>query len=167
MQTENGTPRLLDDASGVRLSLDPRGRLTLTCPDGRHHAGVEPVRAFPISDPTCWISFCDSEGKEVLCLRSADTLVPEMRALLEEELAHREFVPVIKQIYRVSGEGTPSDWEVDTDRGRTRFTIDNEEDVRHLGPHRVLITDTRKLRYQLPDTRDLDSHSRRLLERFL
>jgi hypothetical protein len=31
----------------------------------------------------------------------------------------------------------------------------------------VLITDARKLRFQVPDTRTLDSQSRRLLERYL
>lgn len=155
------------DGQDVRLTLDAWGRLELTTADGRRHVGVEPVRAFPISDPASWISFCDSQGREVLFLRSAEVLTDESRQVLEGELAVREFVPEIQRIVRVAGDGSPSDWQVETDRGPTQFTLDSEDDIRHIGPRRVLITDARKLRYQVPDTQALDGHSRRLLERFL
>ena len=49
--------------------------------------GVDPVRAFPISDPNHWISFTDDQGSEVFCLRSLDGLAPESRRLLEQEAA--------------------------------------------------------------------------------
>jgi len=154
------------DGSGVRLSLDPWGRLVLEAPDGQRHAGVEPVRAFPISEPDRWYSFCDHQGHEVFHLRSVEALDPESRRLLEEEMASREFVPVIRRIKRASAEGTPCDLDVETDRGPTRFTLDSEDDIRHLGPQRVLITDKRKLRYEIPDILALDGHSRRIIERF-
>jgi hypothetical protein len=125
------------------------------------------VRGFPISDPTRWISLCDTQGREIVCVESLDDLPPAVREVLEEELALREFVPVIKRIVRVSGETSPSDWEVETDRGPTQFTLDSEDDVRRLGGNRVLITDSRRLRYHVPDTRALDRASRRVLERFL
>ena len=48
-------------------------------------------------------------------------------------------------------------WDVETDRGPARFTLDTEDDVRRISAHRVLITDSRKLRYQVPDTRTLDA----------
>jgi hypothetical protein len=160
-------PAPVSNGRGITLSVDAWGKLVLGTPDGRRLVGVEPVRAFPISEPTRWISFVDSEGREVHCLESLDGLAPETRRLLEGELSLREFMPSIKRILRVSGEGTPSDWEVETDRGTARFTLDSEDDVRRLGPDRVLITDARKLRFQVPDTRSLDGHSRRVLERFL
>ena len=47
------------------------------------------------------------------------------------------------------------------------FTVDHEEDIRLIGSSRVMITDARRLRYQVPDIRVLDAHSRHLLERFL
>ena len=157
----------VSNGRGITLSLDAWGKLVLDTPDGRHHVGVEPVRAFPISEPARWVSFVDAEGREVHCLESLDGLAPEMRRLLESELSLREFMPSIKRIVRVSGEGTPSDWEVETDRGPTRFTLDSEDDVRRIGPDRVLITDARKLRFQVPDIKALDGFSRRVLERFL
>ena len=154
------------DGRGIRLEVDAWGHLVLDTPDG-HFSNVEPIRAFPITEPTSWIAFCDSDGREILCLESMEGLDPEARRLLEDELALREFVPTIHRVIRVTAEGTPSDWEVETDRGPTRFTLDNEDDVRRLGPNRVMIIDARKLRFQVPDTRKLDSLSRRILERYL
>ncbi|MCA1684426.1 MAG: DUF1854 domain-containing protein [Planctomycetia bacterium] len=164
-QTADG-PRV-SDGHDIRLSLDAWGRLVLSTDDGQQYVGVDPVRAFPISDPTSWVSFTDEHGREVFCLRTLDGLSAESRAFLERELSLRDFVPVIRRIVRVSGDSTPCDWEVETDHGRTRFTLDNEDDVRLLGPHRVMIGDSRKLRYQIPDTRSLDGHSRRLLDRYI
>jgi hypothetical protein len=151
----------------VELSLDAQGRLVLATPDGSRHVGVEPVRAFPLSEPRRWVSICDPEGRELLCLESLDALPEASRTLLEEELSLREFVPVIQRIVRVIGDSTPSDWDVETDRGPTRFTLDTEDDFRTLGPHRVLISDSRKLRFHIPDTRALDASSRRILDRYL
>jgi hypothetical protein len=149
------------------LVRDAWGRLVLIDADGRRHAGLEPVRAFPLSDPNRFISLCDAQGREVVCVESLDDLAPATRQVLEDELALREFVPVIQRILRISGETSPSDWDVETDRGTARFTLDSEDDVRRLGADRVLITDTQRLRYHVPDLRKLDPASRRLLERFL
>lgn len=167
MKNDRTETARLSNSSGITLSLDANGRLVLVTPEGHRHLGVEPIRSFPIGDPSHWISFCDSEGREILCLESTDGLTPNSLALLENELALREFVPIIKQIIKVSAEGTPSEWDVETDRGPTNFTLDSDDDVRRLGPTRVLITDARKLRFQVPDTRTLDSQSRRILERYL
>jgi hypothetical protein len=158
-----GFPR----SSNFGLSHDAHGRLVLIDDQGRRFVGVEPVRPFPITHPTRWISFCDAEGHEILTIESLDDLAPALRQLLEEELSLREFIPVIKRIVRVSADSFPSDWDVTTDRGPTRFTVDAEEDIRRLGPSRVMITDARRLRYQIPDVSALDAQSRRMLERFL
>jgi Domain of unknown function (DUF1854) len=150
----------------LALSVDAFGRLVLETPDGARYEGVEPVRAFPLSEPDRWVALCDADGREVVCLESLAALAPEARALVEDELSRREFMPLIQKIVRVSGDSAPSQWDVETDRGPTRFTLDSEDDVRRVDTHRVLITDARKLRYQVLDTRVLDHHSRRLLERF-
>ncbi|MGE3820041.1 MAG: DUF1854 domain-containing protein [Isosphaeraceae bacterium] len=151
----------------IELSRDVWGRLILETSDGERLVGVEPVRAFPITDPDHWIAFVDVDGREVFGLGTIEGLSETTRTLLQEELALREFVPVIRRIVRVSGDTIPSEWEVQTDRGPSVFTLDNDEDVRRLSDHRVLITDSRKLRYQVLDLRALDTASRRALERFL
>jgi hypothetical protein len=152
---------------GFSLSHDDWGRLVLIDDQGRRFIGVEPVRAFPISHPAAWISICDSEGREIMALETLDGLPDTVRKTLEDELSLREFIPIIKRIVRVSSDSFPCDWEVMTDRGPTVFTIDTEEDIRLLGPKRVMITDARRLRYQVPNVEALDAKSQRLFERFL
>ncbi len=154
-------------ASSFNLSRDAWGRLVLVDEQGERHVGVEPVRAFPLSDPTHWISLCDGHGRELVQVASLDDLEPALRQLIDEELQTREFVPTILKIVKVHGEISPADWDVETDRGKTRFTLDNEDDVRRLDPQRVLITDAQKLRYYIPNIRALDHTSRRILDRYL
>jgi len=149
------------------LTHDPWGRLVLTNPDGSAHVGVVPVRAFPIGHPKGWLILCSSEGRELHCLEDPTTLPRELRGLLDEELARREFVPVIRRVRKVSSYLEPAEWEVDTDRGPTRFVLKTEDDVRRLGPYRALIIDAQGVRYLIPDTRDLDAYGRRAVERYL
>lgn len=167
MSNEATNFQAIESGVDIDLTLDDQGRLVLSTKEGRRYVGVEPLRAFPLSDPGHWISVCDGEGRELLCLRSLEGLTAASRKLIEEELRLREFVPVIQRIVWATGDSTPSDWEVETDRGPTRFTIDSEDDVRALATYRVLITDSRKLRFQIPDSRALDPSSRRILERYL
>jgi hypothetical protein len=151
----------------IELQIDPWGRLVLLDEFGITHVGVEPVRAFPISDPGRWISLVDTEGQELLQVESLDDLTPTTRQILLDELSRREFLPVIQRIVKVTTETIPALWEVETDRGSTRFTLDGEENVRRLGHSRALIIDAQGIRYLIADTKALDAHSRRILERYL
>jgi hypothetical protein len=149
------------------LHRDAWGRLVLTAPDGRQHTGVEPVRAFPLSDPRHGIALCDGNGREFVWIDDLDSLPAPLRQVLEEELAGREFVPVIVRVFSVSAPVEPSEWEVETDHGLTRFLLNSEDDVHPLDEHRALVTDAHGIRYLIPDLRQLDATSRRLLERYL
>ena len=149
------------------LEIDAWGRLVLTDEFGHRHVGVEPIRAFPISEPGRWISLCAPDGQELIQVETLDDLSDENRRLVLDELSRREFLPVIRRIVRVATETIPSTWEVETDRGRTTFTLDGEENVRRLGHDRALIVDARGIRYLIADTKALDSHGRRILERYL
>jgi hypothetical protein len=159
----NGHPR----PTPFALHSDAWGRLVLTDADGRQHIGVEPVRAFPISDPRHGLALLDAEGRELAWIDRLDDLATPVRRVLEEDLARREFLPVICRILRVSAPVEPSEWEVETDRGMTAFVLNSEDDVRSLSDHRALIYDARGIRYLIPDLRRLDATSRRLLERYL
>jgi hypothetical protein len=159
----NGQPQKLN----FQLHLDAWGRLVLVEAGGKEHIGVEPVRGFPISEPHWGISICDAEGHELLWLDSLDELPETLRQLVEESLARREFLPVLRRILKISTLVEPSEWEVETDRGRTRFILNNEDDVRPLDDHRALVIDANGIRYVIPDLRLLDAGSRRVLERYL
>lgn len=149
------------------LERDSAGRLIVVDANGQRYVDVEPLRAFPISDPEHWISFCDAQGREVACVPSISQLPSEQRELLQSELTRREFVPVIQRIESISSLAEPCEWAVLTDRGPTRFVLNSDEHVRKLGADRALILDSHGLRYLVPDAKQLDAHSRRLLSRYL
>jgi hypothetical protein len=149
------------------LHRDAWGRLVLIDAYGRQHTGVDVVRAFPLSDPRRGIAICDAEGRELVWLADLDALPPPLAQQIEEELAKREFVPIIRRILKVSAPVEPSEWEVETDRGRTSFVLNSEDDVHELDAHRALITDAHGIRYLIADIEQLDATSRRLLERYL
>jgi hypothetical protein len=149
------------------LHHDAWGRLVLIDADGQRYVGVEPVHAFPVSDPDHWISICDGQGHEVVVIEDLASLPPSVRQVLEDDVSQRELLPVIRRIVDVSADTDPSQWSVETDRGRTRFLVNGEDDVRRMGPHRRLVVDAHGLRYLIPDTRALDAASRRVLDRYV
>jgi len=149
------------------LQHDSQGRLVLVDTQGIRHVGVEPVRGFPISDPDHWISICDLEGKELTSIEDLHAIAPALREVLETDLARREFVPLIRRIVGVPADTEPTEWEVETDRGNTRFLLNTNDDVRRLGPNRALVVDAHGIRYLIEDMRQLDVSSRRVLERYL
>ena len=161
----NGDPTVAPPA--IELEYDTFGRLVLNDAAGRRHVGVEPIRAFPLSDPRRSISICNAEGVEVLWIEDLDAAPAAARQMIEEELSRREFMPVIQRVVRVSSNTDPSRWEVETDRGATEFMLKNEDDVRRVGPRGAILLDSSGMRYLVPDTRKLDSASRRVLERYL
>jgi hypothetical protein len=147
------------------LERDAWGRLVLK--DEARTIAVEPVRAFPISRPREGIALMDEHGREAEWIPSLDELPAGVREALEEELRRREFMPRIRRVVRVSGNVEPTTWDVETDRGPTRFVLNGEDDVRRLSEDRALVIDAHGIRYLIPDLAALDAHSARLLERYL
>ncbi len=144
------------------------GDLVWTGAQGQRVSGVLPVRAFPIQAPQDGISLVDPEGHEVAWFAQFDAIPEHARSLIEEELARREFMPVIQRIAAVSGFSTPCTWIVDTDRGRAEFVLRGDEDIRRIGSaHALLIADAHGIHYLVPDQLALDAHSKRVLDRFL
>ncbi|HEY7158673.1 MAG TPA: DUF1854 domain-containing protein [Gemmataceae bacterium] len=165
--TPNGSVNGQPGAKPFSLSHDAWGRLVLTDAGGIQHAGVELIRAFPLSDPRHGISICDNHGRELVWIDKLDDLPSTLIEQIEDELAKREFVPVIRRVLRVSAPVEPSEWEIETDRGRTSFVLNSEDDVCEMEGNRALVTDAHGIRYLIPDIEQLDAHSRRLLERYL
>lgn len=148
------------------LTRNAAGRLVLT-QDGHIHAGVVPVRAFPIAAPDECISLMGTEGHELYWIDSLADLSDEIVNLIREELAHREFTPEIRKIHSVASFATPSTWQVETDRGDTELLLKAEDHIRRLSPSALLITDGHGVSFLIRDLELLDTHSRKLLDRFL
>lgn len=149
------------------LSRNAFGQLILTTESGDSHAGIVPVRAFPIAAPDEGIALVSSDGHEVGWIDRIADLPPAIGQLIEEELASREFVPEIERIIEVSSFACPSTWQVVTDRGNAALVLKGEEDIRRLTQTRLIIADTHGIEFLIRDTGRLDRHSRKLLDRFL
>jgi hypothetical protein len=149
------------------LTRNSFGRLILTTADGVVHEGVSPVRAFPVQAPEDGISLLNSDGKEVAWIDLISDLPPAIGALVTEELSGREFMPEISRINSVTSYATPCTWSVATDRGDTEFVLRGEEDIRRLTVDTLLISDIHGIHFLVRDIRELDKHSKKILDRFL
>ena len=156
-----------DMKESFSLSRDALGCLVFCDQEGREHIDVKPIRIFPISDPEHWVSICDADGNEIICIEDLNQLPGQVRHILLEELGVREFLPIIKKIMGISSRFEPSEWQVETDRGETCFILNDEDDIHRLSFYRILIIDAHRIRYLIPDMRRLDSASRRVLAHYI
>ena len=147
-----------------RLERRPHGRLDFIDAQGRVHADVDVLRAFPISAPAGPVAIVGENDVELAWIDSLAAVAPALRAALEAELARREFLPLVERIEEVS-DSEPAEWTVETDRGRRRFKVAHADDVLRLPDGGAVITDTYGVRYTIPSIARLDARSRRLLEK--
>jgi hypothetical protein len=149
------------------LSKNTFGQLCLRTEDGQFFEQVLPVKAFPISLPGECIALVDRDGHELVWLENLNQISADNQAIIKEELANREFMPVLTRISEVSSFATPSTWTVETSRGATQFVLKGEEDIRRISKDTYLISDNHGVQYLIENIQLLDKHSRRLLDRFL
>jgi hypothetical protein len=157
--------------SDYQLTRNTFGQLVLTTSAGVVSEDVIPVRAFALSAPDEGIALVDRRGHELCWFSSLAECTHEVRQLIEETLADRDFMPAILAIHKVSTYATPSRWDVTTDRGPTTLTLKSEDDIRRLKfnrlPNGLLITDSHGLQFLIRDRTQLDRTSRHFLSRFL
>jgi hypothetical protein len=149
------------------LSKNAFGQLCFKSEVGQFHEQVLPVKAFPISLPEQCIAIVDRDGHELVWLDDLNQVSAENQRMIKEELANREFMPVLTKIAEVSSFATPSSWIVETSRGATQFVLKGEEDIRRISKDTYLVSDNHGVQYLIENIQLLDKHSRRLLDRFL
>jgi len=152
------------NAQVARLERRADGALLVHLADGEVIADAVPLRLFPLSEPLRWIALLDNEGRERALIESLELLSALDRDLLVEELSRREFVPIIQRVTWVSGNSEPCSWKVQTDRGETEFVLKDENDIRRLGTHSVLVVDSHGIRYLIPNREQVDSYTKRIIE---
>ncbi len=151
-----------------QLTRNAFGKLVFSSPDDAEvHEGVVPVRAFPIASPNEGIALVDTHGRELAWIDKLTDVPAASRALIEEELANRDFLPEIRRIAHVSTFASPSTWDVETDRGPAKLVLKGEEDIRRIAEATLLIADAHGVQYLVRDIKGLDRASRKLLDRFL
>ncbi|AMP00949.1 hypothetical protein CAter282_3136 [Collimonas arenae] len=149
------------------LSRNAFGKLVFTAANGDRFEGVVPVRAFPIGAPDDGIALVNADGQELAWIMRLSDLADDTRAMVEQELASREFMPEIQRIQRVSNYNAPCTWFVETNRGDASFTLKGEEDIRRIASTSLLIADNHGVQFLIRDTQALDKGSRKILDRFL
>jgi hypothetical protein len=130
---------------------------------------VQVARAFPLSMPDQYIGLRDAADKDIGMLPTLEGLDAESRKIIDEELTRRYFLPVIQRVITVKEEYGITTWEVDTDKGRHTFMVQNlRESVWEMVPgERAIITDKDGLRYEFPDIQRLDAKTMHVLSRVL
>lgn len=150
------------------LQRDAFGKLIWMTADSQRFEGVVPIRAFPIQSPEVGISLVNLDGQEVAWIEELSAVPQPAQTLIRDELATREFMPVIHHIVSVASFSTPCTWTVKTDRGDTEFVLRGDEDIRRIGTAgTLLISDSHGIQYLVRDQFALDAKSKKILDRFL
>lgn len=177
----------------ARMNLEPdfelgresSGVLVLVDGQGQKHEDVHAVRAFPLQLQEKAIAIVSAHGKELAWVDDLADVSPGLAELIRTSLGEREFMPVLQSILKVSSYSTPSTWSVITDRGPTEFVLRGDEDIRQVGKaseqcesnaaslrntassaNALMIADVHGIHYYIPDRNLLDTHSRKILDRF-
>lgn len=144
------------------------GVLRLTIEGDRSWLKVEAVRAFPISDASHYIGLLDGFGKDIGVIQNPAELDEQSRALLDNELRMRYFVPIVERVTSVKEEFGSIYWEVLTDRGSARIVVRNIRDNLHeVSPGRIMITDVDGNRFEFRNIDKLDPKSQDIFVRNL
>jgi hypothetical protein len=146
------------------LERHPHGRLAFVTAAGRRHEAVDVLRAFPVSAPEGPVAVVAGDGAELAWIPALSAVAPDLRSMLEAELAEREFLPVIERIDAVS-DGEPAEWCVHTDRGPARFKVAGVDDIARDESGGAYVSDTFGVRYRIVQVAELDARSRRLFEK--
>ena len=153
------------DVKKIRLFREPAWILRMTILGDRSYLKVQVVRAAPLSDPHHYISILDGSGEEIYMVGNPADLDEDSRRILREELEHRYITAVVERVYSARNELSASYFDVQTNRGRREFVVQNvEESVRWLGKRRLLLVDVDGNRFEIPDLNALDKRSAKLLE---
>lgn len=131
---------------------------------------VQVVRMFPFTDPNHFISIrtADENSKEIGIIKDMKDVSKETAELLENQMNLRYFTPVITKIINIKDEYGYAYFDVVTDRGACRFTINmGGSAVVHLSETRILISDVDENRFEIPDINTLTPTERKKLDLFL
>jgi len=152
----------------VTLSRTDDGHITLIF-HGDEHKCVRINNPLPFESSLQYVCFCDSKGKkEIAMMRVDDSLNPETRSLIDEELSTRYLGAIIQRIIRIDLEGHTSYWEVETDRGVREFALNNlNQNIQRPGPGFIVITDVHENRFIIRDVNALDGSSLKHLDTLL
>jgi hypothetical protein len=155
----------------LKLYYEPKDRLRLTVTtqgEEKSYPTVKPVWASPLSHPNRYLCLLDGKGEEITMIPDPKTLSSESRNAVEEELRRRYLTATVTHIKDARVEYGATYWSVDTDRGERDFVTQSlQENAIWLSLHHLLLLDVDGNRFEIPDTRLLDEHSRKFIHSIL
>ena len=161
------TPKYLNPEK-VILFRSPMGSPRLEIRDEMCYSGVTFRRILPLSDPDHYISLGVGDEVEIGIVVDPSKLNVESRKIVREELDKRYFTPEIIKIHRVKERFGVHEWDTETSRGRIVFSVQGlHQNIKQVPPARLLVTDVRGNRYDLPDYWKLDPDSFHQIQRHL
>jgi len=155
---------------GQRFTLYRCGDLVMIRRAGQAEAvPVRVVRARPLAGHCRAISILHAtEKKELLLLESLEHVDASSRAIIEQELARRYFLPRITRVLQTRVSFGNCYWKVETDRGPKHFLMKSPEtNTTWVTDDRCILRDTLGNCYEIPSLQALDSASRRRVEAVL
>lgn len=148
----------------VKLTVNDGIFLDVDFVTGEHFEMLEPHCLFPISGRTKYIVLLDSEGEQIAVVRDIDQLLDESKQAMEDCLREYYMMPRIKRFIEMSEKFKIWMWTCETDRGIITFEIRNHiTAVKPLYDGRILIKDANDNRYEIPDIKQLDKKSYKML----
>ena len=174
-ENKKEAPVTLVEASHL-VFLDPKrlrffkhgATLRLTVEEDRSYLKVDILRAFPLSEPSRFLSVRDDANKEAGLIVDPAELSVENRKLVEEDLERRYLVPAVHRIVAAKERFGTVDWTMETDRGVCRFTTRNlRENVQRPAPGRIILNDVDSNRYDIRNVDNLSRESQELLFRHI
>jgi hypothetical protein len=150
------------DPQSIKIEAAPDGTLRAQIDGERCAIRLDVLRAFPISGANRNLVLRDGGNKEIGILEDLTSLDAPARALLENALENRYFLPKITKINSILERFGSAVWEVETDRGSTSITTKAlHEAIYEVTPSRFLLRDTEESRYEILDVNLLDDASKK------
>lgn len=142
--------------------------VNMLLPDGTCVEKLSPRRLFPTSDAEHYISLLDTDGHEHAIVCDISELPRESASVLRDVLREYYIIPKITAVLDIHEKGGGDRWTVMTDRGKHSFQIQSRlADIKSYDGGRILFRDASDNRYEIPDWRKLDQHSRHLLNPYV
>jgi len=138
--------------------------------DGKKYDRVKVIRLFPFTDPDKYMSVRDvmDGDKEIGIIEDISGLPEETVKILLEQQELYYFTPVITKVISIKDEYGYAYFDVETDKGRCKFTINMGADaVSKLSDTRLLITDVDGNRFEIANVLDFTVKEQRKLDLFL
>jgi Domain of unknown function (DUF1854) len=152
----------------LHLFYEPEGVARLTVGNECCYLQVKLAVAAPLSRPGKYVSLLNGKGEEIAMVPDLDALDPASRQVAEQELHRRYLTSRIQRLVSLKQEFGVTYWEVETQRGLRDFVVrDLQENCVWLSDSHILLIDVDGSRFEIPDRRELDEHSRLLLENIL